>query len=92
MKYTLSNGSTFVDDGRPLDQLPGEVREQLAQAAERVNQSKPMMCSGYAQAYVAWVNAPDAERPAKLRKLQAHAQVCACRGVGGGWDPLKEAE
>lgn len=92
MKYTLSNGSTFVDDGRPLDQLPGEVRDQLAQAAERVNQSKPMMCSGYARAYVAWVNAPDDQRPAMLRRLQAHAHVCGCRGVGGGWDPLKEAE
>lgn len=93
MNYTLSDGTVFVDDGRPLADLPAEVRAQLAAAAERVNQvrpGQPVMCRQYAQAYTEWTQADNDQRPHLLRKLRAHVHVCGCRGLGGTWNPLEE--
>lgn len=92
MNYTLADGTTFTDDGRALDDLPAEVREQLAAAAERVSQGKPRMCRQYAQTYTAMTQADETQRPGLLRQLRAHVHACGCRGIGGTWNPLEDGE
>lgn len=92
MNYTLADGTTFTDDGRALADLPAEVREQLAAAAERVGRGKPRMCKQYAQTYTEWTRADEAKRPALLGRLRAHVHACGCRGIGGTWNPLEDGE
>lgn len=96
MNYTLADGTTFVDNfSKPMDQLPAEVRQQIIDAAARVDQvqpGQPVMCRQYAQVYTAWVNADDAQRPHLLARLRAHVHACGCRGIGGTWNPLEDGE
>lgn len=59
----------------------------------RIMNKPARMCKSYGRLYFEWVRQQGKPGEGEaFRRLQAHCEVCGCRGIGGGWNPLKEDE
>jgi hypothetical protein len=86
VNFTLSDGTIWKDDGRPLEELPAEVRQQLAEAAERVERGENVtpiapMCAQLLSLKRSLARAGRDEQEQWLRSIRAHHHICGCGKV-----------